>query len=127
MQNLVRDILLVGTGGFLGSTCRFLVSLAFSGVSSTAGFPLATFTVNALGSLIMGAVMPLAGAGPLHLLLAVGFCGGFTTFSAFSAETLGLLRSGHVWAGLAYAAASILVCVLFVGIGIYAGSKLKGI
>lgn len=73
-------------------------------LENKASFPLPTFTVNLLGSILLGAfigILSKDGMGPSNLLLflGVGFCGGFTTFSTFSVEIFQLLRSGEiVWA-----------------------------
>ena len=90
-------ILLVGCGGFLGSSARFALATA---VNHLAGgrWPWGTLAVNGLGCLAMGAVMglvpPTSAPTPAVLFLATGVLGGFTTFSAFGHETMELLRHG---------------------------------
>jgi CrcB protein len=96
----IRDLLLVASGGAIGSTLRYLVSESAQLVLSAAVFPLGTLAVNISGSLLIGLFAGLAeyrqmfGSGA-RLLLVVGVLGGYTTFSAFSLETLSLLRSGQ--------------------------------
>ena len=82
---MIREIVAVGIGGALGSMSRYLVSYVWLAEQSLLGFPAGTFTVNAAGSLLMGFLLEMLGAGTASWLLSVGFCGGFTTFSTFSA------------------------------------------
>ena len=94
-----RSILLVGLGGFIGSVARYMIAVAFSGASSS--FPLATLVVNVAGSFVIGLVMGLAEAGEVltpewRFFLATGFCGGFTTFSTFSYESIQLMNDGEL-------------------------------
>ncbi|HHE31671.1 MAG TPA: fluoride efflux transporter CrcB [Chlorobaculum parvum] len=114
----MKNMLLVGAGGFVGSAARYLVALAvpFSGT----GFPYATLLVNLLGSFLIGFFSELALSTTLlspeaRLLLTTGFCGGFTTFSTAMYETGGLMRDGEaLYAGL-YVAGSLvggLVCIV---------------
>jgi len=105
------SILLVGVGGFLGSVMRYLVALAFA--PADAGFPFATMTVNIAGSFLIGFISELAVSTSMvspeaRLLLVTGFCGGFTTFSAYMYEDASLVREGQLlYAGM-YLAGSII-------------------
>lgn len=106
----MRDFLLVAAGGALGACARFGAGqvLPWSGT----GFPFATFMVNIAGSTLMGALFALAaGNRALLLLLGVGVLGGFTTFSAFSLETLRLLQRDETTTALAYALGSCILGV----------------
>lgn len=111
---MLLNCLFVGCGGFVGSVMRYLLGLLrLEGVP----FPVITFGINAIGSFaIMFLTGILAKDAPIGssfmLFLRVGLCGGFTTFSTFSAETLGLLKSGDVMLAVAYAVLSVLVCVV---------------
>ena len=95
---MLRTILIVGSGGFIGSVMRYLVQiLVEKGLSST--FPWGTFVANIAGSFIIGVVFALAQKGNLlsaewRLFLAVGICGGFTTFSSFAYNNLTMLKDG---------------------------------
>jgi CrcB protein len=106
----VRNLLLVGAGGFAGSVLRYLVALAVP--FAAGGFPWATFGVNLFGSFLIGFISELALSTTLvspesRLLLTTGFCGGFTTFSTAMYETMGLAREGQaLYAGF-YVAGSI--------------------
>ena len=91
---MIREIVAVGIGGALGSMSRYLVSYVWLAEQSLLGFPAGTFTVNAAGSLLMGFLLEMLGAGTASWLLSVGFCGGFTTFSTFSSDVVRMLKSG---------------------------------
>ncbi len=110
---MIKNILLIGLGGGIGSMCRYWVSLLLLNKS----FPVATLLINISGSFIIGLVAAYAlknewFAANWKLFLATGICGGFTTFSAFSLENLQLLQQGkYLWA-LLYIAASIVLGLL---------------
>jgi len=93
---MLRTIFIVGTGGFIGSVMRYLVQIFVEkGMSTT--FPWGTFVANIAGSFIIGMVFALAQKGNLlsaewRMFLAVGFCGGFTTFSSFAYNNLNMLK-----------------------------------
>lgn len=119
---LVR-ILMVGFGGFAGAVLRYLTGLLPALRASR--FPAATFAVNFIGAVLIAFLAGLAprtlqSDGKAMLFLKVGLCGGFTTFSTFSLETVELLESGHMAAGAGYAALSVAACVG----GIYLGRLL---
>ena len=101
--------LLVFIGGGLGAMARYFVTTNLAG--KLGNFPLGTFAANILGSFLMGLVVGIiAGRASLEnvrLFAAVGFLGGFTTFSSFSAETLNLLQGGQIF----LSAANILLSV----------------
>ena len=114
-----RNILLVGAGSFVGGALRYMVSLL---MKYSGGFPWATFTVNLLGCLAIGLLWGLFSrysnvSQQLVLFLSVGFCGGFTTFSTFSRESLQLIQSGN-WMCLAlYVVGSVVLGILLVAVG----------
>lgn len=93
---MLRTILIVGAGGFIGSVMRYLVQVFVEkGLSTT--FPWGTFIANIAGSFIIGIVFGLAQKGNLlsaewRIFLAVGICGGFTTFSSFAYNNLTMLK-----------------------------------
>lgn len=120
---MLRSIIIVGIGGFLGSVSRFLVSRYFQ-LQTLSGFPWGTFTVNLLGSFIIGLVYGLSERGnlitpELRLFLAVGFCGGFTTFSSLANDAFLLLQGREFLYLLVYTAASFFLGLLAVFVGRY--------
>lgn len=116
MMNL-KNILLVILGSALGGALRYWIS---SWVQQFNGskFPAGTFTVNLLGCFLLGIILEAASKSDdglqMKILLITGFCGGFTTFSAFSFENLDLIRNGHLTLALFYACTSVLMGTLAV-------------
>jgi CrcB protein len=108
-------IWLVAAGSALGGVLRFLM-VPWAQRYAAEGFPGGTLAVNILGSLVIGTVLRLASvegmmSAETRVFLTVGLLGGFTTFSAFSAETMGLMQSGQ-WARAGiYIVASIVLCL----------------
>jgi CrcB protein len=120
--------LLVALGGALGSVLRWVVSgLVQRAVAS--GFPWGTVAVNAAGSLLIGLVAAVALERALvspatRLFLIPGLLGGFTTFSAYSYETLALLRDGQWGAAAGYALGSVAIGLAAAAAGFALGSRL---
>ena len=118
---MIKQLLLVGAGGFAGSIARFLVSRIDFKVYFFS-IPLGTLTVNVVGSLLIGFLVGISDkstilTADLRLLLMVGLCGGFTTFSTFSGENLSLMQSGQYLSVLIYTGLSILLGFLAVYLG----------
>ena len=118
----MKSFLLVFLGGGLGSALRYLVASAMNQYSKV--LPFGTFTVNIIGCLLIGMILGYAQrentlTSNQTLLLATGFCGGFTTFSAFANENLELIKNGEIFNFSVYTTGSILVGVLAVFIGFY--------
>ena len=116
----MKTILFVALGGALGSVARYLLSKWLQAAAATA-FPLATLAVNVAGCLLIGPFYGLSGrwgiGSDVKLLLTVGLCGGFTTFSTFANESLTLLRSGDIPAFALYASLSTGLGILAVWAG----------
>lgn len=116
----MRILLLIGTGSFIGGICRYLLS-QFIQSKFFLAFPFGTLGVNIIGCFAIGLVFALSErtnmTSELRLFLATGICGGFTTFSAFSNETFGLLRNGQLWYAAAYIASSVVLGVFATFIG----------
>ena len=117
----MTKLLLVFIGGGLGAVSRFLVTTALAG--KLGNFPLGTLTANFFGSLLMGLVVGiLAGRfESIRLFVAVGFLGGFTTFSSFSAETLALIQGGQILAAVANIIASVAAGLAACAVGLKLG------
>lgn len=119
---MLRTILIVGTGGFIGSVMRYLVQVFVErGMAST--FPWGTFIANIAGSFIIGIVFALAEKGNLmsaewRIFLAVGICGGFTTFSSFAYNNLMLLKENAFGPLLWNVGGSLFFSILAVYLGI---------
>ena len=110
---MIKTLLLIGTGGFLGSISRYLAS-RFLQNSIPSSFPYGTFFVNITGCLLIGIIYGLSEKSSLltpewRLFLAVGFCGGFTTFSTFANENLALLRDGEFFYFFLYTGLSVFL------------------
>ena len=115
----MKQLFLVFLGGGAGSILRFMITRL---LNVSTGIPFGTFAVNILGSLLIGLLFGLSMRQNLlsnsaMLLLATGFCGGFTTFSAFSYENLTLLKSGDYFQFFLYLGGSILAGIGAVYVG----------
>jgi crcB protein len=115
---LLKQILLVGAGGAVGSIFRFLASTLIVR-SEPFPFPVATFTVNMLGCFCIGLFSNLIPSSNLRFLLITGFCGGFTTFSTFSIEVLTLIDDNQTLLALVYIVLSCIIGVLAVWLGMH--------
>ena len=122
---MIRELVAVGFGGAAGSIVRYLLSGGILAGQTLLGFPAGTFTVNAAGSLLIGILLEATSSETLGWLLIVGFCGGFTTFSTFSADTVRLLRAGCYNAAAIYVALSVAVCIVFAALGMWIGTTFR--
>lgn len=113
----------VGLGGAIGSIFRYTLSL----LPIKSSFPVLTLITNLLGAFIIGVVVGLFEkqylSSQIHLFLKTGLCGGFTTFSTFSLETLTLLENGMIFMAIVYVFISIAGCI----VGVYLGKMIVGI
>jgi fluoride exporter len=115
----MREVLLVGVGGFLGAVSRYLVGGWVQGAFPRSDFPLGTLVVNVAGSFAIGFLFGLGDArgvfGPTaRLFWAMGFLGAFTTFSSFSLETVNLATDGDGLMAVANVLANVLGCLVAV-------------
>jgi len=110
---MIKNILLVGLGGGIGSILRYLSQKLASNIYP-ALFPWGTFAVNVIGCFLIGLIWSIQfksmdNSEDWKLLLMIGLCGGFTTFSAFTLEGIGLLKDEKLAVFFFYVAASILI------------------
>jgi CrcB protein len=129
---VTHPVTLLALGGGVGANARYwlgrLIAEWYLHHLEKPAFPWATFIINVSGSVLLG----FAAAHFLHhpdeprrnwyLLIGTGFCGGFTTFSAFSLETLELMQAGRVWTAAAYVFGSVVAGVL----GVWLALKMSG-
>ena len=118
----MKQLLLVFIGGGFGSALRFVIGKYMN--SAETGIPWGTFTANILGSLIIGIILGLAAKNDTlssnqTLLLATGFCGGFTTFSTFAYENHVFLKSGDFTNFALYTIGSFIIAFLAVFAGLF--------
>jgi CrcB protein len=117
----------VAAGSALGGLARYWLTGALAALTGPR-FPYGTLLINILGSFVIGVVAGITltptrmGMHPdVRIFLMVGICGGFTTFSAFSLQTLELIQTGDVIPAALYVAGSVTLCVLFVWFGWWLG------
>lgn len=117
----MRIALFIGIGSFIGGVLRYLLAQFIQNKTLT-GFPYGTLTVNIIGCFLIGLVFGLAERSGLSnewkLFLATGILGGFTTFSAFSYESIALMRDGQAGIALLYISASVILGLLATYIGL---------
>ena len=112
---MLKMFLITGAGGFFGSGLRYL-SQRWIAQLLPVSFPYGTLFINILGSFLIGIIFALGDktrvlTPEMRMFLAVGFCGGFTTFSSFSLDSYGLLKDGQYLYFSIYMIASIAACI----------------
>ena len=124
-------VLVVALGGAIGTVARYLLALAAAPISGS--LPWGTILINIAGSFLIGFFGTLTLAQGRYavpetgrLFVMVGICGGFTTFSSFSLQTVDLLRAGALGRAAVNVAASVLLCLAAVALGHVAGAALNG-
>jgi fluoride exporter len=110
---MLKLILIIGTGSFIGGIARFLTSRYIQNTIISA-FPFGTFFVNILGCFLIGLFYGISERSNIinpewRIFLTVGFCGGFTTFSTFANENIALLRDGNFLFFALYASLSVFI------------------
>jgi CrcB protein len=119
------NALLIFLGGGLGSLARYGTGKFFAAFT-TFGFPFGTLAANIISSLLLGIFLGLASGKPEQLnsmkfFIAIGFCGGFSTFSTFSAETFELIKNGMIGYAAINILISVVVCIISIAAGIWFG------
>jgi fluoride exporter len=119
---MIRTILIAGTGGFIGTVLRYLVQILTERLMAST-FPLGTMIVNIVGSFLIGIIFAFSEKGNLmgpewRIFLAVGICGGFTTFSTFSMDNLNLMKDNSLFQVLLYSGGSIFLGLTAAYLGI---------
>jgi CrcB protein len=116
----------VAAGGALGSIARFWLTIVMTTLVGSR-FPWGTLLINVVGSFVIGWFMMRTGSGAwrvpedVRTFVTVGICGGFTTFSSFSLQTLELVRAGQAGPALMYVLGSVALCLLSVWAGLGLG------
>lgn len=118
--DIIKNIAVVGAGSFIGGMARYIVSVLMKGIGK--GFPWATLAVNLLGCFLIGLLWgyfsrSASESSKWALFLSVGLCGGFTTFSTFSKESLMMLQAGNFWGFAGYIVLSVTAGVVLVALG----------
>ncbi len=118
---MVKSLMVVGLGGFIGSVSRYFISVYFQ-QDIPSVFPWGTFIVNITGCLLIGIVYGISERGEvlspeIRLFLTVGICGGFTTFSTFSNDALMLIRQQEWFRFALYASLSLFAGLVAVYLG----------
>jgi fluoride exporter len=122
----LKAFLLVGLGGATGSMLRYGIGSVVNRYVNNQ-FPIGTFSINVVGSLIIGILFGLVARNQWlqeggMLLLASGFCGGFTTFSTFALENITLMQKGQSFMAILYTGLSIIIGLLLCRVGIWLAS-----
>ena len=117
----MKEILIVGLGGFAGSISRYLIQNALVNRFITI-FPFGTFLINIIGSLLIGLIFGFAEryqwmTQEWRLFLAIGFCGSFTTFSTFAFDNLQMIRDGNYYQLFLYISLSLVLGVAIAWLG----------
>lgn len=118
---MFRTVLFIGAGGFLGTLARYF-SIKLVHKTILTSFPLGTIVVNVAGCFLIGLFLGISEKGnllsdDLRLFLTVGFCGGFTTFSTFTADGMLLIRDGQFFHVMFYLTLSVVLGLFFTYLG----------
>jgi CrcB protein len=121
----------VAIGGAIGSVARFWFG-NLAAATLGAAFPWGTLLINVLGSFVISFFSGLTGSGhrfamssDARIFVTVGLCGGFTTFSSFSLQTVELARNGQAGRAALYVAASVIICLAACAFGVWAASAIN--
>ena len=120
----MKQILLIGLGGFFGSIVRYLI-IGLWTQNWMGNFPVGTILTNLGGSLLIGLIVGLSikSNQPLYWLTAIGFCGGFTTFSTFALDGIKLIKNDMWMTFFGYTSVSLIGGLALCLLGIWIGNK----
>ena len=121
----MKVLMLIGIGGFAGSVLRYVLSMAMLPLYLRTGFPSGTLAVNVAGSLLIGVMASLLKQDAWYYLGAVGFCGGFTTFSTFSLEMVNMFKAGNTTGAVLYILLSLALSAAAAVGGLWIGAKFR--
>ena len=118
---MIKSVLIVGIGSFIGGALRYLISTLFKQFC-TQGFPWGTLLVNLMGCFIFGIIFALfskysSTSHPWCLLLTTGLCGGFTTFSTFAYESVLMLQQENLSGFISYVSTSLIAGISLFALG----------
>lgn len=118
---MLKSLLIVGSGSFIGGALRYLISTHMKNISVT-GFPWGTLAVNLIGCFIIGIVYAVFNRynttdNTFCLLLTTGVCGGFTTFSTFAYENMQMLQNGNIIGFIGYITISVILGIALAALG----------
>jgi len=123
---MTKTLIAIFLGGGTGSVLRYVIQQLIN-ENLTTNFPWGTFTVNVLGSFLIGLFYALSArlglSAEIRLLLTTGLCGGFTTFSTFSNDGVLLLKQGHSGTFILYTLASVIIGIIMVWVGAMTGKE----
>ena len=118
---MLKSLLIVGTGSFIGGAMRYLLSTYIKNMYGQT-FPWGTLVVNLLGCFVFGIIFALFSKhnstdNTFYLLLTTGICGGFTTFSTFANESVQMIQNGNIGEFIGYMATSVIVGIALIALG----------
>ena len=119
---MIKNIILVGLGGATGAMLRYGITLLFTFMHWSTN--IGTLLTNIIGSFVMGMLVNAFEQSPMLLFATVGLCGGFTTFSTFSMQSVTLIQQARYGAATLYIAGTMLLCVGCAALGCLAAKKL---
>lgn len=119
---MMRTLLFIGGGSFLGGIARYLVKVGCGKLFPAATLPLGTIVANVAGCFLIGLFYGIASrhttmSQDMLMFLTVGFCGGFTTFSTFMNENMSMIQGGELFNSLLYAVLSLVLGLAFLYLG----------
>lgn len=120
---MIKNFIAVGIGGAIGAMLRYGMTVLSIHMHWSSN--LSTFLVNIIGSFVMGLLVSGYEQGTWIMMATVGLCGGFTTFSTFSVQSVSLLQEGKWGQATLYIFGTLLVCILMAWLGCIVGQKMK--